>query len=139
MNPATPLITIDRRPCRSDRRAHIGADSDQTKAEKEKVSAMVQSGRRSERPSAGSTDCNPVFPPAVVSMTMNSNMKSRRAASRSEGLGAAMDRFAIFCRSWSERMSFMAVSIGLLPANENRFGLPLVAAFANGRPVPSAR
>jgi hypothetical protein len=76
-NPPTPSRIIARRPCRSDRRAQNGAAITHNKAETENAAATALSGTRSDRPSAGSTDCNAVFPAAIVSMTTNSKPNSR--------------------------------------------------------------
>ncbi|MCY1172736.1 hypothetical protein D9M73_128790 [compost metagenome] len=75
--PPTPSRIIARRPCRSDRFAQNGAASTHNNADTENAAATALSGTCSDRPSAGSTDCSAVLPAAIVSMTVNSNAKSR--------------------------------------------------------------
>ena len=84
--PASPINTIRRRPVRSDRRAHTGAAMTQTNADTEKAAAITLSDMPSERPIAGITDCNAVFPAPIVSMTTKSNDSSGAILGRTSGM-----------------------------------------------------
>ena len=68
-----PSRIIARRPLLSERLAQIGAAITHSKADTENAAATALSFTPSERPKAGKTDCNAVFPAAIVSMTMNNS------------------------------------------------------------------